>query len=56
MDPEIQALLPNAALHELEQQPPPPFGHALAKYFLTRPDYLNLNHGAYSVAHRCKIY
>uniref|UniRef100_D8Q281 Aminotransferase class V domain-containing protein n=1 Tax=Schizophyllum commune (strain H4-8 / FGSC 9210) TaxID=578458 RepID=D8Q281_SCHCM len=47
MDPEIQALIPNAALHELEQQPAPPFGHALAKYFLTRPDYLNLNHGSY---------
>ncbi|KAL1740045.1 pyridoxal phosphate-dependent transferase [Schizophyllum fasciatum] len=47
MDPEIHELVPSTTLDELDHTPPPPFGHALAEYFLTRSDYINLNHGSY---------
>ena len=31
---------------ELYKQPPPPFGHALLKYFAIDPEYINLNNGS----------
>ena len=31
--------------NELYKQPPPPFGHALLKYYALDPKYINLNNG-----------
>ena len=31
--------------NELYKQPPPPFGHALLKYYALDPEYINLNNG-----------
>ncbi|KAL1737668.1 hypothetical protein HDZ31DRAFT_51957, partial [Schizophyllum fasciatum] len=47
MFPELQALVPNAALHSLDPSSPPKFGHALAEYFPFDAEYVNLNHGSY---------
>jgi len=33
--------------NELYKQPPPPFGHALLKYYTLDPEYINLNNGSY---------
>ena len=30
---------------ELYEQPPPPFGHALLKFYALDPEYINLNNG-----------
>jgi hercynylcysteine S-oxide lyase len=32
--------------NELYKQPPPPFGHALLKYYALDPEYINLNNGS----------
>ena len=35
----------SSSKNELYKQPPPPFGHALLKYYALDPGYINLNNG-----------